>query len=283
MEELKECPKCKKIKNINNDFHYNPLRKRFYFACKECRSQSGKINNYKRKLIKIGLLQKPLSPIEIDLKNNNKQCFTCKMVKTLDNFTFLKKKNRFYCNCKKCYNEYKKIHRKQPHIIKQRQLYGKIYGKIYSKKNSEILKIKRKKYNQKLEVKIRRNKQKRIKYLFCPIFKLNHIMTVYLGEALENKNNQKWQSLVGYSTQDLKNHLESQFLPGMTWENHGKNYGKWNIDHIVPKSYFKYQSEKDADFKKCWSLKNLRPLWWEDNIKKFNHLTKDSIKILPIL
>jgi 5-methylcytosine-specific restriction endonuclease McrA len=50
----------------------------------------------------------------------------------------------------------------------------------------------------------------------------------------------------------------------MSWE----NYGKWHIDHVVPDSFFFYQTTRDIGFKKSWELKNLQPLWALDNIKK---------------
>jgi len=61
-------------------------------------------------------------------------------------------------------------------------------------------------------------------------------------------------------------HLESLFLPGMNWENYGF-YG-WHIDHIIPVVKFRFETVDDPDFKKCWSLTNLQPLWAKDNYKK---------------
>lgn len=71
---------------------------------------------------------------------------------------------------------------------------------------------------------------------------------------------------LGYTTDELKAHLERQFLKGMTWE----NMGEWEIDHIIPVSHFKFTSTDDPDFWLCWSLSNLRPLWRSDNRKKSN-------------
>lgn len=74
--------------------------------------------------------------------------------------------------------------------------------------------------------------------------------------------------LLGYTVQDLKNHLESLFTEGMNWDNYGK-YG-WHIDHIIPRSKLIYDSENHPNFKICWSLNNLQPLWRTDNLKKGN-------------
>lgn len=84
------------------------------------------------------------------------------------------------------------------------------------------------------------------------------------------------------------------FTKGMTWENHGHN--GWHIDHIIPCSFFKYESFEDISFQYCWSLENLQPLWatteiaiqyGEDesyigNLEKSNKvtLTKEQQKIV---
>jgi hypothetical protein len=86
----------------------------------------------------------------------------------------------------------------------------------------------------------------------------------------ERKVGRRWEDLVGYSADALRMHLEKLFSPGMTWE----NYGEWHIDHIVPVSAFNFSSTKDIDFKRCWNLKNLQPLWGKENISKRNRLSE---------
>lgn len=70
--------------------------------------------------------------------------------------------------------------------------------------------------------------------------------------------------LVGFTPTELFSHLQSLFKPGMTWE----NYGKWHIDHKKPDSLFSYNTVYDQEFKDCWSLNNLQPLWAKDNLSK---------------
>lgn len=79
-----------------------------------------------------------------------------------------------------------------------------------------------------------------------------------------------WEKIVGYDTQELKEHLENQFKDGMTWDNYGRN--GWHIDHKIPISLFVITSAKCKGFKKCWGLENLQPLWEKENISKSNHL-----------
>ncbi|GAH87691.1 unnamed protein product, partial [marine sediment metagenome] len=68
----------------------------------------------------------------------------------------------------------------------------------------------------------------------------------------------------------LVRHLKKQFQPGMTWE----NYGEWHMDHKVPVSAFNFSSSDHIDFKRCWALKNLQPMWATENHIKKNKLAK---------
>ena len=104
------------------------------------------------------------------------------------------------------------------------------------------------------------------------VYKLNRAMKGSIWQALRHKkvskNGANWESLVGYKKQDLIDHLESQFEDGMSWD----NYGKWHIDHIVPKSLFEYETPYEVGFKICWGLNNLQPLWAQENMAKSNKL-----------
>lgn len=71
-----------------------------------------------------------------------------------------------------------------------------------------------------------------------------------------------------WTVEELKIHLESNFQSGMSWDNYGRN--GWHIDHIIPDSWFNYDSMNHEDFKKSWSLDNLQPLWEKDNCSKSN-------------
>jgi len=104
-----------------------------------------------------------------------------------------------------------------------------------------------------------------------PQYRLSaNIGTAIWTSLKKEKKGQKWEPLVGYTLEDLKKHLEKQFIAPMCWE----NYGKWHIDHKIPKSAFNFLKPEHRDFKRCWALKNLRPLWGTDNLKKHNKLNK---------
>ena len=63
---------------------------------------------------------------------------------------------------------------------------------------------------------------------------------------------------------DLIKYLEALFQDGMSW----KNMGEWHIDHKTPISAFNFTGPFDLDFKHCWALSNLQPLWAFDKESK---------------
>lgn len=69
-------------------------------------------------------------------------------------------------------------------------------------------------------------------------------------------------AMVGCSYEDLVKHLESKFLPGMTWENRGR--GGWHIDHKIPLASASTAEELEA----LCHYTNLQPLWALDNYVK---------------
>ena len=93
------------------------------------------------------------------------------------------------------------------------------------------------------------------------------------GSLKSGKEGHKWVSLTGYTVSQLKKHLESLFQEGMTWANHTIN--GWHIDHILPIASFNYKTYNDEEFKQCWSLKNLQPLWAKDNRRKYSKIMEE--------
>ena len=65
------------------------------------------------------------------------------------------------------------------------------------------------------------------------------------------------------SLKELREHLEAQFKPGMSWNNYGPN---WHIDHIVPCASFDLSSPDQQ--RRCFHYTNLQPLWAAENISK---------------
>ncbi len=214
----------------------------------------------------------------------NKTCSKCKINKSTTEFS-LKRTGHNGLNsiCKGCVSKEYYLNRKyyatknKIWIENHREQYNKtrrIWRRSYYKTTeSQIRKTpeykrKRNEYRQK--------HSKNISYIIN-----NRIRTKIYRTLLDKKAGRHWEDLVGYTASDLIKHLESLFKPNMTW----KNYGKWHIDHIIPISSFNITSAECEDFKKCWTLENLRPLWAKINIRKGSHIdlsenhTKDHILI----
>ncbi len=107
-----------------------------------------------------------------------------------------------------------------------------------------------------------------------PANKFKQSMSKMISNSLKNKNGLHWETLAGYSCKELRRYLEARFRPGMSWD----NYGEWHVDHIIPKSLFKYESYDDPEFKACWALENLQPLWAKDNLSKGNRITEEVLR-----
>jgi len=78
------------------------------------------------------------------------------------------------------------------------------------------------------------------------------------------KTQDSYNELVGCSIRELKKHLESKFLEGMTWENYGT--GGWHIDHLLPCAVFNLKDPEEQ--KKCFHYSNLQPMWAIQNFDK---------------
>lgn len=81
---------------------------------------------------------------------------------------------------------------------------------------------------------------------------MNRVQFAIKGLAV---NMEGWFSHVGCSVEELKQHIEAQFEPGMTWENYGK---AWEIDHVKPCASF--DLTKKEEFSRCFHYSNLQPL-----------------------
>ena len=104
-----------------------------------------------------------------------------------------------------------------------------------------------------------------------PIYKLIGNFRTAIWTTLKENNIEKnghYFDVLGYTPEELKEHLEKQFTDGITWD----NYGEWHIDHIIPISSFNFTTMYDKEFKQCWELSNLQPMWGPENIKKSNNI-----------
>lgn len=71
--------------------------------------------------------------------------------------------------------------------------------------------------------------------------------------------------MIGCDWVFFKDHIERQFLKGMTWDNRSE----WHIDHIVPIA----SAKTEEDVIRLNHFTNLRPMWAKDNIAKGDRIT----------
>lgn len=83
------------------------------------------------------------------------------------------------------------------------------------------------------------------------------------------KSSYVFDRYVGCSIEEFKRHIESQWLPEMTWNNLGrakKGDHTWQLDHIV--ECYKFDLSKEEDLRKCFHYTNFQPMWWEEHLAK---------------
>jgi hypothetical protein len=78
-----------------------------------------------------------------------------------------------------------------------------------------------------------------------------------------NKNNIRWEEFVDYTASQAKEHLK-QYLPYVFIDN---NFS-FELDHIIPLSWFVIEEVRDLEFNLCCSLQNLQLLTRKDNQTK---------------
>jgi len=82
-----------------------------------------------------------------------------------------------------------------------------------------------------------RNIRKKLRRTMDYRVSLNERMSAAIQRVLKNKGGVKWENLVGYNTDQLKNHLEKKFKDGMSWDKQVKNWLKQTLlaeTHPVP-------------------------------------------------
>jgi len=195
-----------------------------------------------------------------------KTCPKCEEDLSVEKFYASKvTKDGMYYMCKECQSiRNKTLYRANKDKIKKRVMAYRQTdrGREVKRRSDQKRRKKHREYQRVWEYK---------KYHSDPHFKIKACMSMRLRDALRRhsfkKNGASLFDLLPYSLEELMQHLEKQFEPGMTWSNHGE----WHIDHIKADVRFKYSSVHDEEFRRCWSLENLQPLWPEDNLRKWAH------------
>jgi hypothetical protein len=201
----------------------------------------------------------------------HKICIKCNQSKTLEYFYKTKRnKTGYESKCKKCKNKYT--------IDNNKKLGKEYFRKVVKKhndKNKDKIKIKNKKYwdlnkDYWLENDVRKeymkeymkiNRGKLNKYLNERYknniqFKLGMILRQRFKSAIKGYKIHQIEDLISCPIEECKKHIEKQFHPEMTWENHGEI---WEIDHIKPCASFDLTDIEQQ--KQCFHYMNYQPLF----------------------
>ena len=98
-----------------------------------------------------------------------------------------------------------------------------------------------------------------------PGFVIHQRMRTAVKKALRGgKDGRRWEDLVGYTREELAEHLKRTMPRGYSMKDLGT--GRIHIDHIIPKSLFDVTNIEEL--RACWALWNLRPVPAKMNLRK---------------
>jgi len=222
-----------------------------------------------------------------------KVCNKCKIEKSITDYSIDKRNtDGFKSVCKVCLSQYKKEYSKanKEKILEYNAKYKqenqdkiKNYAKKWYTDNKEEIDQYNKEYKAKNKERDRlMNNKTKLAYrkkriANDPLYKLSSTIRILICMAIKKagyRKNSRTIEILGCTTEQFKQHLESQFEEWMNWDNHGLyngqfNYG-WDIDHIVPNS----SGETIEDIIRLNHYTNLRPLCSKINrdIKKAKNI-----------
>lgn len=244
----KICNICKEEKDIVDFYTSKYSKDGKEYRCKKC------LNEYQKK---------QSIYCEMPCEELIKTCNVCKQVKNIEEFYPRKnRKTGRIGTCKDCY-AIKRSSRWHSDYVYRNKLSrcGKQYNLTHKKEklnyNKKYSQSHKKERNQRLFDRLKNDIEFR---LLCRL--RNQVKQAVINQHTEKSH--KTKELIGCTIKFLREHLESKFLEGMSWDNYGRK--GWHIDHIKPCAAFDLTKEEEQ--KKCFYYTNLQPLWAKDNIQK---------------
>lgn len=197
-------------------------------------------------------------------KNNpviikQKKCSSCSKLKFASKFHKDRTQHDGLCDkCKNC----RKIDTSKFYEVHKDDIKKKT--REYAKQNPE-------------KVRLNRNKRAKERRKEDPLYRISRNLRNRLWYGLQRKSWKKTNKLndyLGCSLEKLKVHLESQFQPGMSWDNYGS---EWDIDHIMP-----YSGAINLEhLYELSEYRNLKPAFqtYNRNEKRDKIILKDCYKV----
>lgn len=128
-------------------------------------------------------------------------------------------------------------------------------------------------YKNKAKERYLRDKEKglyRKRYNEDPLYKMKCNIREHVRQAIKYSNLTKDHPSIKYlgcTIEEFKTHIESQFVEGMSWDNHSRGENCWHLDHIKPLASLKDITDIEA-LKAVCHYTNYQPLWEKDNLSK---------------
>lgn len=232
---MKKCTKCSEEKSLDQFGFKTGTKDGLNFVCKPCISIASKLAYEANKEKK---------------KSQSKAYYNSNKTEILANRD----------------SETQKIKSKQ--WREENREYHLAYKKEYRKNNLEYIKQYDKQYKKDNWEQIKSQRKQRIGN--DPLFKLRLSLSKRVGEIIRNKEFNKslsFNEYVGCSPERLFQHLETQFTPGMTWDNYGSF---WVVDHIIPLA----AAKNEDHLYQLSHYMNLQPLETQPNLIKSDKITK---------
>lgn len=260
----KTCKKCGRTLPYNEEYfrQHVAFKSGLYNICREC--TGGRFNlkpsaeNYY--VCRTCYKEFPLNSIYFRKDRNMRSGFKAHCRQCMSNGKVKIPLQEGNYRCKKCGKEY-------PYTLEYFLPNGK------NKKLTSPCKFCRHDYNSNPEVRAKLNKIQKEKIKNSVGLKVMRSFRSRVHKAL--KRNVKYRKsfiLLGCSIEFYKEYLNNLMSKEMNWENYGK---LWDIDHIIPCSYFNLDTESEQ--LKCFHYTNTQPMFKKDNIAKLNRNCKKII------
>jgi hypothetical protein len=221
-----------------------------------------------------------------------KKCPKCKKEKDFNDFHKHKRsKDGLACRCKECsLDDKKEYYEKNKEKVREKvknyreanlEKVKETVKSHYEKNRDSLLEYKKKYHidteerRKDLNFKWREENRDRIKeyakeYISDKrkndvLFKIKDRISGLIRSSIVSKGYKKLHKteiILGCTITEFKNYIESKFVEGMNWDNHGE----WHMDHKTPVSWAK----NEIEIYELNHYTNFQPLWNTENLIKGN-------------